>query len=195
MKYIRVMVAALVLGVMALAVGCSSTVSGSAHPVVAPPSQGTNHASETQASAVPSDDPATYEDPTPTPTGTGPAKFGQRYSWEDGLVVTVSVPKRFTPSEYAAADPAPAYVYFQVTIVNGTTSNYDPSVFSVSAQSGNTEASEVFDSENGFEGSPSTRVTPNREVTFKVGFGVQNQRDIVLDVTPGFDYDDALFSS
>src|SRR4051794_20562957 len=48
----------------------------------------------------------------PTTTTTQPAnpKLGQTFKWDDGLSVTVGAPAPYTPSEYAAADPAAAYV-------------------------------------------------------------------------------------
>lgn len=93
------------------------------------------------------------------------------------------------------AKEAHVFVAFTVTIDNGATSNYDPTLFMASAQSGSVEASEVFDSENGFNGPPTTKLLPGRTVTFKVGYGVQDPKDIVLEVTPGFDYDSAIFTS
>lgn len=148
---------------------------------------GTNRPSAEAATTA--EAPETPEAPPKNP------KFGQTYTWENGLAVTVSTPKPFKPSEYAAAEKATAYLEWTVTIVNGTKDNYDPSLFSTTLQSANTEASEVFDMENGFEGSPSTTLLPGRESKFKIGYGVQDPKDLVLEVTPGFEYESAIFTN
>lgn len=93
------------------------------------------------------------------------------------------------------ADGAEEYLAFDVTIVNGSEETYDPAFFLASMQSGNTEAEEIFDSENGFEGSPSTSLLPGREAEFRIGFGVSDPDDLVMEVAPGFEYDAAVFTS
>ena len=107
----------------------------------------------------------------------------------------VARPVRFQPSEYASAEKAPAYLSFKITIINGTSKRYDPVMFRVSVQSDDTEADQVFDMENSLGGPPSTKILPNRQSSFKVGFGVQNPKDLIVQVTPGFEYDDAIFTN
>ena len=121
--------------------------------------------------------------------------FGQTYTWEDGLSVTISAPVAFTPSEFAALEDAAAYVLFDVVIVNGTSENYDPVIFTTTVQSGTAEGSRVFDGASGLGGSPSTALLAGREVTFKIGYGVADPADIVMEVRPGFDYDSAIFTT
>jgi hypothetical protein len=125
----------------------------------------------------------------------GTATFGQTYTWEDDISVTVSEPVPFQPSEYSAVEGAAAHMAFTVTVVNGSASPFDLTMFTASAQSGNTEAEEVFDSSNGFSGSPSTKLLPGRESVFKVGFGVSTPDDIVLQVSPSFEHTEVLFTS
>ncbi len=136
---------------------------------------------------------------TPTaPTsdaGTGTAGFGGTFTWGDGLVVTVGAPKAFKPSDTAAIRPAKAYEQFEITVTNRTGSVYDPSALQVGAQSGGKESEQVFDSENGIGGSPSTTVLDGRKIIFAVGFGVEDPKDIIVDVQPGYDYEPGLFSS
>ncbi len=131
---------------------------------------------------------------TTTPTPENPV-FGQTYEWEDGLAVSVSPPTPFTPSDTAAFDPAPTFVSFEIKIVNGTSEIFDPLLFSTTMQSGNTEASQVFDSEQGVGGSPSTPVLPGREVVFRQAYGVNDPADLVMQVSPSFDHDPAIFTS
>jgi hypothetical protein len=180
--------AVLVIGLVSLTAGCASGVTGSVGPnaSVTAPSVGANH---------PSDNATTESTPMASPTTDGPATFGHRYTYADGLVVVVAAPTRFRPSEYAMSSPAKAYLSFKITVINGTKALYDPVMFTSSLQSGNAEADEVFDSENGFAGSPSTKLLPGRETVFKLGYGVSNTNDLVLQVAPGFDYDDAMFTS
>lgn len=121
--------------------------------------------------------------------------FGETYKYEDGVSIRVGKPKPFKPSEYAAADEAPAYLSFEVVIVNGGAEPFDPSVSTASLQSGDTEASEVFDTENGFDGSPSTKVLPGRQTKYKIGFGVQNPKDLVLEFSPSFEHESQIFTN
>lgn len=135
------------------------------------------------------------ETPTPTPTDDGTAKFGKTYTWTDGLSVTVTTPKAYKPGEYAAgADQFKSSVVFTVTVVNKTGKPYDPSIFMLSMQSGNEEASQIFDSQNNLGGSPSTKILNGREAKFKAAFNVANPKDLVLEVTPGFEYDSVIFT-
>ena len=134
--------------------------------------------------------------PSPSPSQATTAKFGQSFEFEDGISVSVSPPEPFTRNEYAAGgEGAAAHLLFTVTIVNGGQANYDPNLFYASLQSGNVEADQVFDGESGLNGSPTTPVLPGRETTFKIGFGVSDPADLVMQVAPGFEYDGAIFTS
>src|SRR6266508_3587385 len=183
---IRMTLAVLIAGSITLT-GCSGAIKTTTQPTSTPPSQGVNHPSETPTTEEPT--------PSPSPTEQAPKKFGQKFTYEDGLVVKVAAPTRFTPSEYSAHDKAAVYLAFQITVINGTKKNYDPTAFQTSVQSYNTEASSVFVSENGLNGAPSTKILPGRETTFKVGFGVQNPKDLVVEVTPGYEYESSIFTS
>ena len=83
-----------------------------------------------------------------------------------------------------------------IVLTNGTDENFDPSSFSVNLQSGTTEGSQVYDSEQLGE-SPSTTLLPGRSATFKVAFGVTDPEDLVMEVSPtfGFDYESAIFTN
>ena len=126
----------------------------------------------------------------------GPIGFGQTYRYEDGLEVTVTAPKKFKPSEYAAgAEAKGTAVKFQVTLKNTGSKAYDPTLFSDTVSSGEAEAETIFDSENGFEGSPSTTVRPGKTVKFNVGYKVLKLKDITMEVSPGFEYSEAVFTN
>jgi Protein of unknown function (DUF2510) len=139
------------------------------------------------------DEPEAEPEPEP-PAGTETAIFGETWEYTDGLAVTISEPRSFEPSGTAIAPEAAAYVLFDVTIANGTDEPYEPLVIT-SMQSGSTEAEEVFDSENGLDGPPNTTLLPGREVTFQIGYGVAETGDLVLEFTPGFEYQPAIFVS
>ncbi|MGY1666989.1 hypothetical protein [Geodermatophilus sp. SYSU D00696] len=142
--------------------------------------------------AEPSD--ATSEEP---PSAAVNPRFGQTYTYENGLAVTVAPPQPYTPSDSAAVgEPAPpSFVVFDVTVANGTQANYDPATFMATMQSGTTEGQQVYDSANGIGGTPSTTLLPGRESTFRLAFGATHPNDLVLEVTPGFDYESAIFTS
>lgn len=148
---------------------------------------GSNRPAEESSSPSSSEAPAPAENPT----------FGRTFTYDDGLSITVSAPQPYEPSEYAfVGEPAPAaFVVFDVTIVNGTSANYEPAVFSATMQSANVESSQVFDSQQGMNGSPSTVLLPGREAVFRMAFGATDPADLVLQVTPGFEYDAAVFTS
>ena len=144
---------------------------------------------------------ASSTSPTSSTTSTTAAnlRLGDSTKWEDGLSVTLSKAEPFTPSDSAAIlDPsAKAFVKINVTLVNGTAANFDPAVFHMSAQAGNKEAQQVFDSAKGINSSPSTMLLPTRETQFPVVFGVLDAAnpDLVVQVTPDFQHKAQVFTS
>lgn len=136
-------------------------------------------APETSSSSSSSTEEAEPE-PEPSLTGTDPGilQLGESFTYSDGLQITIG---KATPvsTEYGPA------VSFDVTLVNGTQTGYDPSMDYFSAQLANTEGEEVFDFENGYEGTPSTTILPGRESVYKIAFEGSETSDIVLEYTPG----------
>ena len=180
-----------VLALLALT-GCSTEVRGSASPgagVVAPPTE----EDATEEEATEEGGSSTEED-----AGTGgTAVFGDTLQYDDGLEITVSAPQPYTPSETAYIDgpTPPGYVAFDVTVLNGTGADYEPVGLFLSLQSGSTEEAQVFDTEQGLEGAPYTTLLPGRSIAFRVGFGASVPDDLVLEVTPGFDYEPVVYTS
>lgn len=187
--------------------GCASTTGG---PTSGPGPTGVNHLASTtgqpdatsEPSYAVSDAPTTQDDTKDTPAEDTPTEassevaFGKTYTYEDGLSVTVSKPSTYHPTRYAAVTKkSPHYVTFKVTVVNKTAKKVDLTLFNATVQSSSEEAEAVFDSEGGLEGSPSTSLLKGRESTFKIGFGVQDPKDIVMDVAPDFDHDTATFTN
>ena len=155
---------------------------------------GTNRPSSSSSSASAESTPEDIEtEDSPQDTE---LTFGESATFDDGLVMTVSKPKVFKPSEYAATDKAKAYVKFTVTIVNKTGKTFDPSMVYATVQSANEEASSVFDNENGLDGGPSTKLLKNREAKWQVAFGVEDPKDLVMEINPGaFEYSDILYTN
>ena len=125
-------------------------------------------------------------EPEPSLTGEDPGilQLGKTFAYSDGLEVTISKPSSFTSSEWASPESVQALA-FDIKIVNGTNAPYDPSMDMFTAQIGNTEAEEVFDTDQGFEGTPMTKVLPGREASYKVGFAGTDTENLVLEFIPG----------
>lgn len=112
--------------------------------------------------------------------------FGQSYTWDNGLTLTVSKPKPFKPSAYAAGAEKPGTsLRFEITVVNKTGKPYEIVGDYVTLQSGNTEAEQIFDSEKGLNGTPNTPVLDGREAKYSIGFQVQKPQDLVMQYQPG----------
>jgi len=211
----RIRRAAVVLSVLA-ATGCSSgmtatkgavdTPSASDVPPPAtaettPSAEATPTADTPSASDVPP--PATAET-TPsaeaTPTAdAAPAKVGvEGFTYENRLKVQVLKLGRFTASDTAAGHkPGNVVVVATVKITNGTNSTLDLSAVQVDIKAGadgnSTEA--VYDSANGLGGGFTGSVAAGRNATARFGFDVApaDATDLVVEVTPSFDYKPALF--
>ena len=191
-----VLVAIPLAGCSSQAASPSSPATGNNRPAdttTSSPASTTSPATTTTTSTPPvpaAPTPSTPDAPaSTTPASDGTAAFGKSYKWEDGLSVTVAAPATFKPGQYSAKDQAAkAYVRMDITIVNGTSKPFKPSLFSATMQSGNTQASTVFDSQANLGGSPSTTLLPGREAKFSLGFGVTDPKDIVFEVRPSFDH-------
>jgi hypothetical protein len=150
----------------------------------------------TATTGNPDDNPPAGENrpPSAPPTDGGKPEqetlaFGKSYTWDDGVSVTVGKPKKFEPSEYAAAEKAKGYLKFTVTVVNKSDKPLDLGLTYITVQSSNKEAEPVFDSENGLESTPDTKVLKGRESEFDVGFGVADTKDVVMEVALQDDFE------
>lgn len=114
--------------------------------------------------------------------------FGDTYTYEDGLSVSISQPQEFTPSETAAGGEAfEDHLQFEVTIENETGEDYNPDLSHISASSGGQEADAVFD--EGIEGPPSTTLLDGQSTTYLVGFGVNDPSDVTVEYS-SIDFED-----
>jgi hypothetical protein len=96
---------------------------------------------------------------------------------ENGLSVTVSPPKVFTPTD-AASPRAPRAVAFDMVIDNEGTSVYRPSQLSVIATCDGVTAMQVVDSTQGYTGfvGATEEVPPGDHVSIEVAFALPVER-------------------
>lgn len=182
-------------------IGCGSAVTGSA---ASAPAASTEPAPATTADTA---EPDTAEPDTTDagPTSTAPPTrdpgpgsgvdptFGRAYVWLDGMTVAVGSPSPFVPSDTASADPASAYLAFDVLVRNDSRGPYDD-ILSLSLDSDGVEADRVFDSAQGIEGTPSDVLAPGGTAMFTVVYGVADPTDLAMKVRPGFDYEPITFT-
>lgn len=102
--------------------------------------------------AVPggSDDPGEASEQYATTTRE-PIKFGERQIIANGLSITVSSPKLFTPSEIAYP-PSPRAVGFSITIDNLDTDAFSPGELVVKAFADGDPLKQVADAKQGYTG-------------------------------------------
>lgn len=186
---------ALLAGVALSLTGCASPVSTSDADSAATsaPSAVTESAAEAPAEEAPAEEAPAEEEITDGQ----PLAFGKTVTFEDGLQMTITAPKKFTPSEYAYTGEADGTaVIFQVTLKNGTGKTFDPALFYATVGSGEAEAEQIFDSGKGLEGSPTTKLLKDKTVKFKIGFMVLNAKDITMEANPSsFEYANVIYTN
>lgn len=125
-------------------------------------------------------------------------QFGEVFTWEDGVSISISEPAAFQASEYAmGATPGQEQVIFTIVLTNGTSEVLDPVIFTTGA-SGGSEAALIFDSGNevGAVGqSPSTSLLPDQTVKWYVAFSVADPTNITVETSPGFGYENVIFTN
>ncbi len=139
--------------------------------------------------------------PNARPTATSAAThsnqvaFGEAQSWPNGLQITVAPATSFTPGDSASARPAAAYFVYDITIVNNGTSDFQPALLSIGAQSGSREAEPVFDYDKGYSGTPGATVFSGKQLSFDYAFGVADPNDVTLEIQPDFDSESRFWST
>lgn len=108
--------------------------------------------------------------------------FGDTYTYDDGLAVTISQPEEFTPDEWAVfGEGFDHHVRMDVTVENGTGEDYDPDLSHISASSAGQEAEAVFDDANDLSGPPATVLLDGQSSTYAVGFSVNDPGDLTVE--------------
>ncbi|MFE6459783.1 DUF4352 domain-containing protein [Streptomyces cinereoruber] len=115
---------------------------------------------------------------------------GDTSVYDDDLKVTVSDPKAYKPSEFAAGHTEGNKAY-QVTVVveNGGKKKFDAALVTLSGRAGTNgvTAEQIFDEKvgAGFQGT----VLPGKKATLTVAFDVpKDAKNLTVEVNPGFDY-------
>ncbi|KJK12683.1 hypothetical protein UB45_07540 [Terrabacter sp. 28] len=204
MKNVTTTAAVAALSILALA-SCGKQIEGAGTTAkAAQPAAAASSGATSDAGNFPTPEPADLQtsdaEPVAEETPEEPAapesiRFGQTWEWEDGVTVTVSKPEKFKPSYTAmGGDGFKTHVRFTITLKNGSKEKLElfgtPTIVS-----GDTEGEAVFDTAKGLNGPPDSKVQPGRTVKFKVGYGVTNTTDLVLEYAPTFSHDDATFTS
>lgn len=120
--------------------------------------------------------------------------FGETIVWESGLEGSVSAPRDTKISQYHREAGMHA-IELTVKLTNGSQEPVDMTMVMVSAMFNGAPADEVFDSANGYGGSPSTSVLPGKSATYKVALQVANgPGELQVELTPGFGTETAFFT-
>jgi hypothetical protein len=109
------------------------------------------------------------------------------------MLTVMSAPQPFTPSEYSDTSEQAADITVSITVENGTGANFDPSLVYSSVSSGGVEGDRVFDSAQKVGLSPSTAVPAGQSVSWLEGYSVADPDQLVLQIAPGYDYEDVVF--
>lgn len=182
MRTLRTIVTALLA--TAVATGCATTDTTGQHDIT---TTTTSSAAEAEPAA---DEPADTSDQVARVGVTG-------FTYEDGLKVAVLSVKQVQRDPYAAGGKrGQPVVAVRVRITNGSDVKFDPTLATIGLRAGadGTEAEGVYQDGlgDGFTGS----LAPGRAATATWGFAVDKADLDQLDisVSPGFDYEDALFT-
>lgn len=125
-------------------------------------------------------------------------RLGQTAHYSNGVELTVSELRDYTPSDTAALSNDPAlsnHRVVTVTIRNGSDAPLDPTVL-FNGNSGGRAIDEIFDIENKIDGGLTLgSVQPGQEVSFEAAFSMADPANLSLDVNMGYSYDDLTFTS
>lgn len=162
-------------------------------------SQGTVTTPEAEEVAVveQSGEAETVEEETVEEAKSDHPTFGDTYTWNDGLAVTISEPTEFTINEFTAELydlDAGTPILFDVIVDNGTDEELDSIGFHANALSGGKEAEAVFDTENGVD-LPTVKLLPGDTLTYKIAFIVADLDDVRVSWSDlSFDRDQVHFT-
>ena len=131
---------------------------------------------------------------TPTATATTTAAptasggFGSPITLGDGVSLTISTPKSFSPGTFASNYlPGQAANVFDVTLKNSGTVAIDPTTISLAARSGANTCTDVLDGDNGVTGPPTDSIAAGATSNFKFAVGCDAKAGAPLhfDITVG----------
>ena len=111
--------------------------------------------------------------PRPPAPSTG---LANQRTWDNGLSITVSAPKAFTPTD-AALPRSPRAVAFDLIIANGSTTVYRPAQLSIIAMVDGKAAPQIVDSTQGYTGfvGATDEVQPGQSARVTVAFALPEE--------------------
>ncbi len=123
----------------------------------------------------------------------GVYKFGETVKFKDGSTLLVAAPVKFKRDQYAAGgEGKKVSLKFKATFKNNTKDVFDPALTTASASAGGTEGESIF--QNGLD-APDNKLLPGKSVTWWMGYGLDTDKDIQLEVNVGFlDYGTVIFT-
>ncbi|MDJ0346741.1 hypothetical protein [Streptomyces sp. PH10-H1] len=151
----------------------STPATGKSAPAVA--TDGTPDAKASADKSLALTDTATYENKVKVSLG----KFTRGTSGENGFPAST------------------AYVKFTATITNGSAKPLDLSLLQTKCQYGDTgkEGEQIFDSEHGIEGAPTTHLLPGRTSAATIACAMPKaEHYLQIEVTPDFESTAAIFA-
>ncbi|MEV0522109.1 hypothetical protein AB0I66_01690 [Streptomyces sp. NPDC050439] len=161
-------------------------------------SETTSAANSAASDDVVADEEEPLEEPEPEPESTGPEVAGLNdsvtYSNDVGLSLSKFV--RGTSSEYGSPENTP-YVKFSVRVKNDGKSTVDTSGFTASCSYGKAGKSSesIFDSEQGLDGGPDTRLLAGRSITVTWACEMpKSEKTIQIEVAPDMETETAIFT-
>lgn len=132
--------------------------------------------------------PSPTQSATATAAPTASGGFGSAIALDNGVSLTISAPKTFTPGTFASNYlPGQAANSFDVTLKNGGTTPIDPTTISLAASSGANTCTDVLDGDNGVTGAPTDPIAAGATSTFKFAIGCDAKTGAPLhfDITVG----------
>ncbi len=123
----------------------------------------------------------------------GVYKFGDTVKFKDGSTLVVAKPVTFKRDKYAAGgENKKVFLKFKATFKNNTKDVFDPALTSGSASAGGTEGESIF--QQGLD-APDNKVLPGKSITWNMGYGLDTDKDVQLQVNVGFlDYGTVIFT-
>lgn len=110
-------------------------------------------------------------------------KFGDTVTYPDGLKITVKDLGEFEPSETSAGNEGGTPHKIEITVENGSDNPVDPNLLHATASSGGKESNQIFDSEAGLNGVPTTTVLPGKSVTWVEGYAFADPDDVTFQIS------------
>lgn len=125
-------------------------------------------------------------------------RLGQTAHYSNGVELTVSELRDYTPSDSASLSSDPALSNHRVVTVtfrNGTEEAIRPTLL-FSGNSGGRAVDQILDHANNINGSQNLgSIQPGQEVSFEAAFSMADPANLSLDVNMGYSYDDLTFTS